>query len=283
VSVPPGRLELYKPRDVGELLTDGFGTYFRNFGTFVGISAAVVIPVQLIVSGIGLEQLWRSYDSTPSVAVLILPAVVTALVVSPLVTAMTTYALLDIGEGRPPSARSAIQRGLDVFTPLFFTVLLAALGIAAGLVALIIPGIFVGIRWYFVAQAVVVEDKRGMEALRRSWELVKGSSWRVLGILLMVGGAIAGASQAIQAPLGALSDAADSTLPALIGLIVTQTLAVPAGAVIAALFYFDLRARREGHVPGGGGWPAQPPQWPQPPAPPGPENPAAPGGPPPAS
>jgi hypothetical protein len=258
VSFQQPRVDLRRPRDVGELLTDGFGTYFRNFGTFVGIAAAVVAPVQLIVSGIGLRQLWVDFDPTPSVAQVLLPAGVNVLMVTPLVTAMTIYVLLDLGDGRAPSAGNAIQRGLDVFTPLLLAVVMAGVGIAAGFLALIVPGVFLAIRWYFVPQAVVVEGRRGSEALSRSWELVRGSSWRVFGIVVMVSLAIGAATAAIQLPLVEVARAADSALPDLIGLILAQTLAVPAGAVVAALLYFDLRSQREGaQAPGGG--PVSPP------------------------
>ncbi|HEX8067601.1 MAG TPA: hypothetical protein VF520_13865 [Thermoleophilaceae bacterium] len=205
MSAQRARLDLRIPRDVGALLADGFTTYFQNFGAFLGIAAAVVLPVQLIVSGVGLEQLWSDYDATPEVAVLLLPVGVNLLVTTPLVTAMTIYALLELAEGRPPAARQAIDRGLQAFTPLLVAVLIAGVAIAASVVLIVLP-IFLAVRWYFVPQAVVVEGKRGTGALSRSWELVKGSSWRVLGILFMVSLAIGGATAAIQQPLAAVAE-----------------------------------------------------------------------------
>ena len=56
-----------------------------------------------------------------------------------------------------------------------------------GFIALIIPGIYISVRLCVVAPAVVVEGHRGMDAMRRSWDLVKDNWWRVLGILLVVG------------------------------------------------------------------------------------------------
>jgi len=268
-------IDLRRPRDLGALLSDGFQTYFRNFGTFLALAAVVVVPVQLILSGIGLKQLWAHYDNTPSVAALLLPLLVNWLVTTPLVTAMTIYALLDLGEGRKPSARRAISRGLEVFAPLFVVVLIAGIGIVAGFALLIVPGIFLAVRWYFVAAAVVVEDKRSADALTRSWALVQGSGWRVFGILIITALAIGAAIRGLSAPFNAGADAANLAFIQLIGVIVAQTLATPASAVIATLLYFDLRARREAPAPqwgaGGPGWPQQygqqPPQgqppWPQ--------------------
>src|SRR3712207_7278715 len=42
-----------------------FRSYFREFGTFLLIALAVVVPVQLIVTGIGLGELGGEYDATP--------------------------------------------------------------------------------------------------------------------------------------------------------------------------------------------------------------------------
>ena len=268
----PNWVDLRRPRDLGGLLSDGFRTYFRNFGTFIAISAAVVVPVQLILSGVGLKQLWSHYDKTPTVAAFFLPVVVNALITTPLVTAMTIYALLDLGEGRRPRAREAILRGLEVFGALLPAVLLAAIGIVLGFIALIVPGIFLAIRWYFVPQAVVVDGRRVTGALERSWELVRGSGWRVLGILIVVSLAIGSATAALQRPFLAGANGANLAVIQLIGVMLTHMLAAPASAVIGVLLYFDLRTRKEMPPAPPPGWGYQQ-QWPQgqppPPPPPG--------------
>ena len=52
----------------------------------------------------------------------------------------------------------------------------------AGLVAFVIPGIWLAVVLYFASQAVVAEGRPPIEALRRSRELVRGQWWRVFGI-----------------------------------------------------------------------------------------------------
>lgn len=46
--------------------------------------------------------------------------------------------------------------------------------------------IYFGIRWGFYAQAVLLEETSATNALKRSRELVRGSWWRVFGIILAI-------------------------------------------------------------------------------------------------
>ena len=62
--------------------------------------------------------------------------------------------------------------------------------LVAGLLAITIIGIpfaiYFLVRWGFYGQAVLVEGTSATHALRRSSELVKGTWWRVLGIMLAI-------------------------------------------------------------------------------------------------
>ena len=166
-------IELERPRDARALLRDSFVVYIRHFWTFLALGALVVVPSELIVSGVGLEQLTSGYDSKPSVAEAAIPAAVSYLVVAPLITAICVYALQSVAAGGSPRAREAIVKGFESFSPIFFAVLLAALGILLGAI-LIVPGVYLFVRWYFVPQAVVLEGAHGASALRASGRLVAG-------------------------------------------------------------------------------------------------------------
>jgi hypothetical protein len=244
VSTLP-RLELRRRRDLGELLAETLALYRRHLWKLLAISAAVVVPVQLIVSGFGLEQLTSDYDPSPSPAVALVPIGVAYLITTPLVTAMTVHLLHEVSGGRSPSARAAILAGLEAFTPLFPAVLLAAAGIVIGLFLLIVPGVYLAVRWYFVPQAVVIDGARRADALLRSGELVRGSWWRVLAIALLTGLLVGIPAELIQIPFDALADSADSAAPSLAGATIGQVLAAPAIALVSILLYYDLLARRE--------------------------------------
>ena len=271
------RLDLSRPRDVGALLSDGFRLYFSNFGTFVLIAAAVVIPANVIVSGIGLEQITAGYDDDIDTAELAIPAAVSYLVTTPLVAAMMIHALLQAAAGETPGARRSIAAGLDAFGAVFPAVLLAVAGVALGLVLFILPGVYLAVRWYFVPQAVIIDRRRGMEALQRSGELVAGSWWRVFGIALLVW-IIATVAGFVTLPLNLVAEEVDRAVIALAGGIIAELIAAPFLAIVATLLYFDLSGRMAGRVPA----PVAPApgQDPPPPPPPPPGSQAGPPDPP---
>jgi membrane-anchored glycerophosphoryl diester phosphodiesterase (GDPDase) len=238
---PP--LELERQRDLATLLRDAFSVYFGHFGAFLLVAAAVAIPVDLIVSGVGLEQLTSGYDAHPPAGETIIPGVVAYLITTPLITAMTVHLLVDTSRGQKPRAREAITSGLEAFTPLFLAILLAALATLAGLIVFLVGAIYVAVKVYFVPQLVVLEKARGPDALRRSWKLTDRSFWRCLGIIL-VSGILAGlASVPISLPFTALAKSADSQALLLAGQVVTQVLFTPFTVIVATLLYFDLRFR----------------------------------------
>jgi hypothetical protein len=236
-------LELERPRDLGELVGTSLTVYFRNFRALVTVGLAVVVPVELIVTGFGLGRLTAGWDADYGVAAQLVEVLVGYVVIAPLVTAMTVEILKGDAAAQKPRTWPAIVAGLEQFSPLFFTLLIAALGIAAGLAIFILPGIYLAVRWTFASQAVLFDRARNMAALERSGSLVSGSWLRVLGVLL-VAFLLAGVVTAIVGvPFGVAANAADSSAITLAGTIIAESLTSPFVALIMTLLYFDLRAR----------------------------------------
>jgi uncharacterized membrane protein len=238
------RLELARPRDISTLFGDALGVFFRNAGTFIALSAAVVLPVHLIVEGVGMEQLTAGFDDSPTTVEAAIPTLVSFLVVAPLINAICIHALHTVAEGTRPRARQPITAGLDAFAPIFFAVVLAGLGIALGLVLLILPGIYVAVRWYFVPQTVVVEGARGAAALVRSGELVRGMWWRTFGLIVLANLAAFLPGVLLITPFDQLADSSDRAIWSLVGTMAAETITAPFVALFSTLLYYDLRARR---------------------------------------
>jgi len=239
-------LELGRARDVGALFATALTVFGRYVWLFILLSAAVVIPADLIVEGIGLEMLTSSYDESPGVAETLIPMLVEFLVVMPIIAAICIYALHQIAAGQRPSAAEVFVAGFEAFTPLFAAVVLAAVGIALGFVLFIVPGIYLAIRWYFVPQAVVIEGARGADALSRSGEAVQGSWWRTFGLVLLANIAIVIPGLILVLPFAAIADSTDRAVWELIGSTITTSVTTPFVALFSTLLYYDLRTRRAG-------------------------------------
>jgi hypothetical protein len=239
----PLRLELEQPRDITAIFRDALRVFLRHFWTFLALSAVVVVPVQMLVSGFGLGEFTRGYDSSPRLEETLIPAGVSFLVVAPLISAICIHALQSVAKGEAPRARHAIVEGFEAFTPIFLAILLVAAGVGLGLLLLVVPGIYVAVRWYFVPQAVVVENARGPAALARSMQLTDGAWWRTFGIVLLANLAGAVPGLVLAGPLAAVAEATDRAVWSLVGATLTQVVSAPFLALIATLLYYDLRAR----------------------------------------
>src|SRR6516162_9175750 len=98
------------------------------------------------------------------------------------------------------------------------------------------------------------------QALARSWRLVRGSFWRVLGITVLAGVIVLVTAGVLQIPFGlfaAMAGGGNSLLPSTggnvasilisaVGGVVAGAVARPISAGVAVLLYVDLRMRREG-------------------------------------
>jgi hypothetical protein len=237
-------LRLRQRRDVGALLRDSLAVFTRHWLLFIALSAVVVVPAELIVEGIGMNMLTSSYDDSPSLVEAAIPSVVEFLVVTPIIAAICIHALHQIADGHRPSAGQVLVAGFEAFTPLFAAVVLAAVGIALGLLVLIVPGVYLAVRWYFVPQSVVIEGARGTQALARSGMLVTGFWWRTFGLVLLANVLIAIPAFILLTPFTAVAESADRAIWALVGTAVTTSVTAPFVALYSTLLYYDLLARR---------------------------------------
>jgi hypothetical protein len=255
----PKRLRLDQPRTLGPLLSDSLGIYMRNFLRFFAIGVAVVVPAEAIVSGVGLGMFGADYRTERPLGAELMPQVVQLLVTTPLIAAICVYALLDLAEERRPAVRGAIQQGLDRFGAVFVPVAVAvaieaaavflfvvplALAVSSALVPTIVIPIALAVRWYFAPQAVVIGNESRIAALRASWELTRGSAWRVFGTLLLAYVALLWTAGLISVPLIAAARSADSGALVVAANALAESLAAPALAILSTLLYYDLRARR---------------------------------------
>lgn len=124
-------------------------------------------------------------------------------------------------------------------------------------VALIVIACFLTVKFAFTSSAVVLEGLGPVDAMKRSWSLSKGSFWRILGRIWLIGivtGLISGVLGAVVgAILGVGAAAADS-----VGLLVAfsaflsallSAVVIPVQSSFYTLMYLDERMRKENLAP----------------------------------
>jgi hypothetical protein len=151
--------------------------YGNNAPALVG-SAFVVFAVFGLVSGL-LE--------TRGGIVLVLLAAIIRLVGYSLYTGFVVRLVQDVRDGRrDQTVGDLFSSAVPAVWSLIAFGILFGLGVAIGLVLIIVPGLILLTIWSVGAPAIVVERASPIDAFGRSRDLVRGSAWSVFGTLLVV-------------------------------------------------------------------------------------------------
>lgn len=309
-EVKPGVVPL-RPLGVGEILDGAVSTMRSQPRLMLGV-AAVVVTITQLVSTLVLWLAFRSSgpvleDPEPSIEDLgpvlasllggVGVTVVITLVAQAFLVGFVTVVVGRAVLGQRLSFDEVWQELRPRLLPLLGLTMLYTTMVAVGLVLCIVPGVVLAVMFGLATPALVFERCGIGTALGRSRTLVRGSWWRVFGVLLLalvisfLIGLIIGLPFSLA---GAALDgglAAQDAVPSLarlsldgVGSIIAGIITYPFSAGVGALLYVDQRMRREGldielaraagvalpsqHPAGPGQPPAygQPPVYGQPPA-----------------
>jgi len=239
----------------------------------------------------GQQLSYQQFDNTlGSVFGVVLPAVAVALVLSLVLTsALTGMLSAVIGRGvlgqrvsladawragrvGPVIATSLLLLLIGICIPLPVAVVVVALvllhltpvavlvGVLGGIASFVFEA-FLLVRLSVTLPALVLERISPVSAIKRSFDLSRGSWWRLFGIELLTW-IIVGITSSVlslpftvvgglaSGPLGLFGTGATASMTGLIiaaiGRIVASTVTAPISAGVIVLLYTDLRMRREG-------------------------------------
>jgi hypothetical protein len=244
-----GEITALPPRGIGELLRAAFQLYRRYWRTLMAIAALVVVPLTLVQYGIGHwvrshgqqlhDQVVVSTSFWAVASASLLAALVGLLLYQVLTGAITRTIATEVA-GQDLGLEQSYRFGFARLGPILVVSILVGLAILLGLIVFIIPGIYIGVRLAVSIQALVIEGKRGTEAMRRSWDLVGGHWWHAAFTLLFAGLITGVVNAVITAPFSA-----GAWFIQAIAAAVATTVTLPFGALVGVLLYVDLRARKE--------------------------------------
>jgi hypothetical protein len=245
----PGAAALPRPMGIGEILTTAFQLYRRHWRTLLAIAAVVVVPLTLLQYLFG--DLVRTQGETTrngvvvetatwSVGIAGLLAALAGVLMYLVLTGAITRAVAAEVAGEDPSVEQSYRFGFNRLGSVLLVSVLVGLAIIGGLILLVIPGIYIGVRLCVSIEALVVEGRRGTQAMGRSWGLVGGHWWHAFATLLIAALLTGVVNALITAPFGATNWFGQGVAAA-----VATVVTLPYGALVGVLLYLDLRARKE--------------------------------------
>jgi hypothetical protein len=251
-----------RPLSLGELLDRTFFLYRRNFLLFLGIAAVpyLILLAVILAGGIfaGLARLGRLSSSVHSAAlvvgVILMFAVGIAVFVAFLYSAgASVFAVSEIYAGRQPSIRGSFRLVRGKAGTIFGVMFLSGLIMIAGFIALVIPGLYLICRIPVATAAALIEDIGPSDAIRRSFDLTKGFAGRSALIYLLAMALTYGVGFMLQIPFFMLVAVSAKqpqlvllwTVLAQVGNVLGSILIAPIYTIGFALFYYDLRVRKE--------------------------------------
>lgn len=262
-----------RPLGIGEILDVGIKIYWRNAWTLFRIVLFVVLPAQIVVGIIQVSALPEgvntnfNYSFNPGIdtstdtlsgsdATTLVVGFVVALIINALAGKLAQAgcfrAVADAYLGEEIGWRSSLRYALGRFPAVVAVSVLSTIFIGLGIIACIIPGIYLWGAFFVAIPVLLVEGVGPMRALGRSRELVKGRWWGTIGVAVIgyllvtiVGGVLTGllVGVALASPdQNTVAGFALNTVATTLSSMITT----PAVAAFATVLYIDLRVRKEG-------------------------------------
>jgi uncharacterized membrane protein len=176
-------------RPIGEIFSQAYEIYRNNpimiVPSLIPI-AAIIVGLLIFFGTIGLVAVFGNDGSIAFsvVAGLFLFAVL-MIVLFFLAEGMTIEMVREASSGKKADLSSAWQATAARMEPLVVTSFLAGIIVALGYALLFIPGLILSFAFYFVAQAVMIDGKSGMQALKASYRFVEANLSDALVVILV--------------------------------------------------------------------------------------------------
>lgn len=227
---------------VGGILGEAWRLYTKFFTRFFAVALIVFLIVNLINAALG-----SIIGTGAGLALLVaLITTVVSIVGTFWLQGALVYAVDDVRDGRIDSSIGELfERVRPNLGTLIVAGILAGLGIAVGLVLLIVPGLILLTWWCLIVPVIVLEGKEVSEAFSRSRQLVRGHGWTVFGVIIVSVIAVAIASGVIQSIFSFLGP----FLRYWIGGAIASAIVDPFLAVALTLMYFHLRGSPAAEAP----------------------------------
>ncbi len=241
-----------RPLSVGETLDATFSIYKDRFKTMVTIVAVVLVPIGILsaiinaslVSDVESNLETGLLDFGGSIAAASIVSVL-AWIAQMLATAGVVKAVAGEYLGGSVTWQAALDAARQRLGALLLGSFLIALGVGIGFIFFIIPGLILLVSWALAIPAMVIEGVSATDGIKRSWSLVSGRRWPILGVFVVLYIVILIFSLILTGILTGVTFLAGTLASGLVG-IIPQLLVAPLLSIAITVVYFDQRVRKEG-------------------------------------
>ena len=254
-----------RPLSLGELLDRTFFLYRGHFLLFLGIAAipysfffvinltTALLPLAIRSSSLGPMQAAGVAAAAIGGGLFALIAIVAGAIAFLFSVGATVFAVSEIYMGRQTSIRSSLRLVRGKTGVIFGVLFLSGLILMAGFIALVIPGIYLMCRICVATPAALLEDIGPSESIRRSFDLTRDFAGRAFLIYILYFVLAMIFVGLLQSPFMILiaASARHTQLVVLwtvllqVGNFIGSVLVAPVSTIGFALFYYDLRVRKE--------------------------------------
>jgi hypothetical protein len=249
---------------VGDVLDGAFKLLKANARTILLVVAAILVPIQLISAFVVRDQFSTGFMdmfNDPTLlegqetgfgggsTVLQIITTLLSLLTGPIIAGVVSRIVASSYVGEELGAGDALKVTLRRIVPLVAASVLVALASVLGLVLCILPGVLLFALYTAVTPALMIEEIGPIQAMRRSWRLLKPRLWGVLGIVILahlIAGFIGNILGGIPSVAALVVGGSFAWLFVGLGSVLSSLVSAPIIAIVSTLLYFDGRIRNEG-------------------------------------
>jgi len=213
---------------IGNVVSTAGAILFGHFGPFFGTAMVASLPT-LVFDYLAPESYFHS---------------IVDLIVGQIVSVTLVYGSMQALRGRQVTVGECLSQGLKRLGAALGVAILSGIGIALGMIVLIVPGLILAAMWAVAIPAAVIEEKGVTASLSRSQELTSERRWRVFGaylvagLITVLGGAVIGGAAGVLAGINSTAF--------LIAVWAFVALSQAFTACVVATLYYYLRREKEG-------------------------------------
>lgn len=235
---------------IGRVVSRTFSVIGRNAATFIPVALVILLPMAVMSFITGTPSPTTGMR-TSGLLLGLAEGLVNIACIYLLQAALVQATITDLN-GQRPSLGNALSAAFGLALPVIVISILTGIGVALGMILLVVPGLMLLCAWCVAVPVRVVEDTGISESFGRSRELTKGHRWPIFGLLLIYGiiAILLGLLAAVVAgiSLGDVSQARGNTPYIVIMWLMQVFTAVISGVGVTSLYY-ELRTVKEGVGP----------------------------------